>query len=141
VADAIADPVGDARLQNAKTRVVPLLPPASYHVAPIEHGQQANDFLGIVLKISVDGGDHLPAGGFEAGVEGGALSAIAGHAEHAQEGVTPQSFPQQRRRGIAAAIVTYNDLEIPAHPAQRRRNVLKQGRDRLLFVVDGNDKR
>jgi hypothetical protein len=147
IAEPIADAVGNSGLEASEGAVVALLAPAGDHVVGgavvtvLEDFEEAGDFFRIVLKIAVDGGDDLPAGGFETGVECSALAPIFYKAQDAKPGVLLLAFCEQRGCLIGAAIVAGDYFEGAANGGEGLIDARKKRGDHLFFVVDGNHQR
>jgi len=98
------------------------------------------DLLGGILQVGVESDDDLPARVFEAGHDRHVLAGIGGEQNGAGDVRAPLVlFAEQRRRAITAAVVDEHYLVRRFELVEGRVEAGEQGRQAVLFVIDGDD--
>jgi hypothetical protein len=90
---------------------------------------------GIVLAVTVQGGDHRGLRARDAGGDGGALAGADEMAQHAERRKFLHEGPEELGRAVAAAVVHIDDL-IGLAAVQRRRDLGDQGAQVIGLVVN-----
>ena len=122
-------------------------PPGLEPRLPLAHGANAvgdvrpstpavehfEDDLGRILQVRVGEDDGVAPGGLQAGGVGDLLTEVAGQGEDPHALVGALEFPQDVQRGVVAAVVDVNDLEVEF------RNLLEGGDEAAVHL--GDDRR
>jgi hypothetical protein len=139
--DFLAQVIHRFRCAAAEEIVVALAANAADVVVAFAHlVDDLADFLGRVLKVGVEGDDDLSAGVFEAGHDRHVLAGIGGEQYGAGDVRAPLVlFAEQCRRAITAAVVDEHHLVRGFESVECRVQAGEQGRQTVLFVIDGND--
>ena len=133
--------VGSHRRQVAREDVVLTVPaPTADDVVGLRQRHQGREIRGIVLPVTVHGGNERGARLGKAGRERGALPEVAreAHGHHAR-GVGGVQAPQVIPRAVGAAVVDEDQFVVQAVGCEDSRDLFDQRHDIVGFVAQRHD--
>jgi len=135
-------PVERPRRQHLGPGIVADLLPAADHVHALVHsGQEAGDFVGVVLEVGVQGEDQLAAGVGKPSAQGRRLPEVAAEPNPPHAGVLGGDPANRLPGAVRRAVVHENHLDL--QPVRRRDlvDLLVQDLQTLLLAEHGDDDR
>jgi hypothetical protein len=117
-------------------------PPPVHDVHVVgERAQDARDVGRVVLAVAVDRDEDLAARVLDAGGERRRLAVVARQPDDPEARLLGREGRQQRRAPVGAAVVDDDDLRRPVEAVEDLPQLLDEGDDVLLLVVDRDDDR
>lgn len=117
-------------------------PAANHGGGPgVEGFEESGEFGGIILAITIQGGDEGMVGLLQTGPDCGALTGVAGMAQSANPRVACACLEDLLPGGIGAGVVDVDQLPIEVGGIEGGGHFEGEGEDVARFVEDGNDNR